>query len=218
MSNYFNSLSEEDKLNQLGKCRFMKSDEFSDGVNILIDKKIVIIGCGAQGLNQGLNMRDSGLNISYVLRQSSIDNNKDSFKNASSNNFTVGTLDELIPEADIVINLTPDKNHSQVVNQAMPLMKENSVLSYSHGFNIVEEGIKIRKDITVIMVAPKCPGTEVREEYLRGFGVPTLIAVHPENDPHGEGLDYAKAYAVAVNPCTTPRIKDLMISKLFSFC
>ena len=197
MSNYFNSLSEKDKLNQLGKCRFMKSDEFSDGVNILIDKKIVIIGCGAQGLNQGLNMRDSGLNISYVLRQSSIDNKKESFKNASSNNFKVGTFDELIPQADIVINLTPDKNHSQVVNQAMPLMKENSVLSYSHGFNIVEEGIKIRKDITVIMVAPKCPGTEVREEYLRGFGVPTLIAVHPENDPHGEGLDYAKAYAVA---------------------
>ena len=168
-----------------------------DRVNILIDKKIVIIGCGAQGLNQGLNMRDSGLNISYVLRQSSIDNKKESFKNASSNNFKVGTFDELIPQADIVINLTPDKNHSQVVNQAMPLMKENSVLSYSHGFNIVEEGIKIRKDITVIMVAPKCPGTEVREEYLRGFGVPTLIAVHPENDPHGEGLDYAKAYAVA---------------------
>ena len=197
MSNYFNSLSEKDKLNQLGKCRFMKSEEFSDGVNNLIDKKIVIIGCGAQGLNQGLNMRDSGLNISYVLRQSSIDNKKESFKNASSNNFKVGTFDELIPQADIVINLTPDKNHSQVVNQAMPLMKENSVLSYSHGFNIVEEGIKIRKDITVIMVAPKCPGTEVREEYLRGFGVPTLIAVHPENDPHGEGLDYAKAYAVA---------------------
>tara|TARA_B000000441_G_C21676434_1_gene310631 strand:+ start:493 stop:987 length:495 start_codon:yes stop_codon:yes gene_type:complete len=164
MSNYFNSLSEKDKLNQLGKCRFMKSEEFSDGVNILIDKKIVIIGCGAQGLNQGLNMRDSGLNISYVLRQSSIDNKKESFKNASSNNFKVGTFDELIPQADIVINLTPDKNHSQVVNQAMPLMKENSVLSYSHGFNIVEEGIKIRKDITVIMVAPKCPGTEVREE------------------------------------------------------
>ena len=79
----------------------------------------------------------------------------------------------------------------------MPLMKENSILSYSHGFNIVEEGVKIRKDITVIMVAPKCPGTEVREEYLRGFGVPTLIAVHPENDPNGEGLEFAKAYAVS---------------------
>jgi ketol-acid reductoisomerase len=61
----------------------------------------------------------------------------------------------------------------------------------------VEEGMQIRKDITVIMVAPKCPGTEVREEYKRGFGVPTLIAVHPENDHEGKGLIQAKAYAVA---------------------
>ena len=57
--------------------------------------------------------------------------------------------------------------------------------------------MKIREDITVIMVAPKCPGTEVREEYKRGFGVPTLIAVHPENDPEGKGLEQAKAYAAA---------------------
>ena len=57
--------------------------------------------------------------------------------------------------------------------------------------------MKIREDITVIMVAPKCPGTEVREEYKRGFGVPTLIAVHPENDPNGNGLKIAKAYASA---------------------
>ncbi len=56
----------------------------------------------------------------------------------------------------------------------MPLMKKGATLSYSHGFNIVEEGTKVREDITVIMVAPKCPGTEVREEYKRGFGVPTL--------------------------------------------
>jgi ketol-acid reductoisomerase len=56
--------------------------------------------------------------------------------------------------------------------------------------------MEIRKDITVIMVAPKCPGSEVRAEYLRGFGVPTLIAVHPENDPQGKGLVEAKAYCV----------------------
>ncbi len=55
--------------------------------------------------------------------------------------------------------------------------------------------MQVRPDITVIMVAPKCPGTEVREEYKRGFGVPTLIAVHEDNDPHGEGLAIAKAYA-----------------------
>ena len=197
MTNYYNSLNNEEKQSQLGKCRFMKSEEFSDGVNVLIDKKIVIIGCGAQGLNQGLNMRDSGLDISYVLRQSSIDDKKESFLNASNNKFNVSTYSDLIPSADMVINLTPDKNHTQVVNEVMPLMKKNSILSYSHGFNIVEEGLKIREDITVIMVAPKCPGTEVREEFLRGFGVPTLIAVHPPNDPNEDGLDYAKAYAVA---------------------
>jgi ketol-acid reductoisomerase len=76
-------------------------------------------------------------------------------------------------------------------------MKKGATLSYSHGFNIVEEGMQIRKDITVIMVAPKSPGSEVREEYKRGFGVPTLIAVHPENDPNGDGFEIAKAYAVA---------------------
>ena len=75
-------------------------------------------------------------------------------------------------------------------------MKEGACLSYSHGFNIVEEGMKIREDLTVIMVAPKCPGSEVRAEYVRGFGVPTLIAVHEDNDPKGEGLALAKAYAV----------------------
>ena len=198
MKNYFNTLSFREKLMQLGKCRFMSSSEFGDGVNFLKNKKIAIVGCGAQGLHQGLNMRDSGLDISYALRQSSIDSKRQSFVNATSNNFNVGNFEEIIPNSDLVINLTPDKNHTPVVELLMPLMKKNSILSYSHGFNIVEEGIKIRKDITVIMVAPKSPGSEVREEYLRGFGVPTLIAVHPENDLNGIGFDAAKAYAVSL--------------------
>lgn len=176
----------------------MSSSEFSDGVGFLKNKKIAIVGCGAQGLHQGLNMRDSGLDISYALRQSSIDSKRQSFVNASTNNFYVGNFEEIIPNSDLVINLTPDKNHTPVVEQLMPLMKKNSILSYSHGFNIVEEGIKVREDITVIMVAPKSPGSEVREEYLRGFGVPTLIAVHPENDTNGIGFDAAKAYAVSL--------------------
>ncbi len=198
MKNYFNSLSFREKLMQLGKCRFMDSSEFQNGVDFLKDKKIAIVGCGAQGLHQGLNMRDSGLDISYALRQSSIDSKRQSFINASSNDFNVGNFDEIIPNSDLVINLTPDKNHTPVVEQLMPIMKKNSILSYSHGFNIVEEGIKVREDITVIMVAPKSPGSEVREEYLRGFGVPTLIAVHPENDKNNFGFDAAKAYAVSL--------------------
>ena len=197
MSNYFNQLSLRDQLHQLGKCRFMDSSEFVDGIKILEDKKIVIVGCGAQGLNQGLNMRDSGLDISYALRQGAIEQKRTSYQNAVNNNFNVGTYEQLIPSADLVINLTPDKNHTAVVNAIVPLMKKEATLSYSHGFNIVEEGTKIRKDLTVIMVAPKCPGSEVREEYKRGFGVPTLIAVHPENDPKGDGLDQSKAYAFA---------------------
>jgi len=197
MANYFNQLSLAQKLDQLGQCRFMNQSEFDRGVDELKGKKIVIVGCGAQGLNQGLNMRDSGLDISYSLRQGAIDQKRASYQNAVDNNFSVGNYEEMIPNADVVINLTPDKNHSSVIESVVPLMKKGGTLSYSHGFNIVEEGMSIRKDLTVIMVAPKCPGSEVREEFLRGFGVPTLIAVHPENDPHGQGLEYAKAYAVA---------------------
>ena len=197
MANYFNSLNLRQQLAQLGQCRFMDRSEFSDGCNYIKDWNIVILGCGAQGLNQGLNMRDSGLNIAYALRPEAIAQKRASWQKATDNGFKVGTFVELIPTADLVLNLTPDKQHSNVVSAVMPLMKQGATLSYSHGFNIVEEGMQIRPDITVIMVAPKCPGTEGREEYKRGFGVPTLIAVHPENDPNGDGLDIAKAYASA---------------------
>ncbi len=197
MANYFNTLPLREQLDQLGKCRFMDSSEFSEGIKALEGKKVVIVGCGAQGLNQGLNMKDSGLDISYTLRDAAIAEKRQSYINATENGFNVGTYKELIPTADLVVNLTPDKQHTAVVKAVMPLMKKGATLSYSHGFNIVEEGMQIREDLTVIMVAPKCPGSEVREEYKRGFGVPTLIAVHPENDPEGRGLAEAKAYAVA---------------------
>ena len=196
MANYFNTLPLREQLAQLAKCRFMDSSEFADGVEALKGKKMVVIGCGAQGLNQGLNLRDSGLDVSYALRPEAIAQKRQSWKNATENGFVVGTYEDLIPTADVVLNLTPDKQHTPVVTAVMPLMKKDACLSYSHGFNIVEEGMKIREDLTVIMVAPKCPGSEVRAEYVRGFGVPTLIAVHEDNDPKGEGLALAKAYAV----------------------
>ena len=76
MSNYFNTLSLREQLDQLAKCRFMDASEFSNGVDVLVGKKIVIVGCGAQGLNQGLNMRDSGLDVSYALRAGAIEQKK----------------------------------------------------------------------------------------------------------------------------------------------
>lgn len=216
MANYFNTLSLREKLNQLGVCEFMESNEFADGVSALVGKKIVVVGCGAQGLNQGLNLRDSGLDVSYALRQEAIDAKRQSWKSATENNFKVGTYEELIPSADLVINLTPDKQHTSVVNAVMPLMKHGATLSYSHGFNIVEEGMQIRKDITVIMVAPKCPGSEVRAEYVRGFGVPTLIAVHPENDPEGKGWAYAKAYCVGTGGHRAGVLKSSFVAEVKS--
>lgn len=216
MANYFNTLNLREKLSQLGVCEFMDRSEFSDGVNVLKGKKIVIVGCGAQGLNQGLNMRDSGLDISYALRKEAIESKRQSWKNATDNKFTVGTYEELIPTADLVINLTPDKQHTSVVTAVMPLMKKGATLSYSHGFNIVEEGMQIRKDITVIMVAPKSPGSEVREEYKRGFGVPTLIAVHPENDPEGKGWAQAKAYCVGTGGDRAGVLKSSFVAEVKS--
>ncbi|MEK0158774.1 ketol-acid reductoisomerase [Pseudoalteromonas piscicida] len=216
MSNYFNTLSLREQLAQLSQCEFMDPKEFEQGVDVLIGKKLVIVGCGAQGLNQGLNLRDSGLNVSYALRPSAIEEKRQSFLNASENGFIVGTYEELIPEADLVLNLTPDKQHTSVVNAVMPLMKKGATLAYSHGFNIVEEGMRVREDITVIMVAPKCPGTEVREEYKRGFGVPTLIAVHPENDPEGKGLEQAKAYAAGTGGHRAGVLKSSFIAEVKS--
>lgn len=216
MANYFNTLSLREKLDQLSVCEFMDRSEFSDGVAALKGKKIVIVGCGAQGLNQGLNLRDSGLDVSYTLRKEAIDAKRQSFLNASENGFKVGTYEELIPSADLVINLTPDKQHTAVVSAVMPLMKKGATLSYSHGFNIVEEGMQIRKDITVIMVAPKSPGSEVREEYKRGFGVPTLIAVHPENDPEGKGWDYAKAYCAGTGGDRAGVLKSSFVAEVKS--
>jgi ketol-acid reductoisomerase len=196
MSNYFKSLPLRLQVQELGKCDFMPNEAFANGVSKLKDKKIVIIGCGAQGLAQGQNLRDSGLNVAYALRKEAIDSKRASFVNATENGFEVGTFEQLVPTADLVANLAPDKQHTGVINKIVPLMKQGACLSYSHGFNIVEEGIQIRKDITVVMIAPKSPASEVRAEYLRGFGVPTLIAVHKDNDPKGDGLEIAKAYCV----------------------
>ena len=104
MANYFNTLSLRQQLDQLGQCRFMQRQEFADGCSVLAGKKIVIVGCGAQGLNQGLNMRDSGLDVAYALRQAAIDEKRDSFVRATENGFSVGTYQELIPNADLVYN------------------------------------------------------------------------------------------------------------------
>ncbi|QJC31218.1 ketol-acid reductoisomerase [Enterobacteriaceae endosymbiont of Macroplea mutica] len=196
MNNYFNTLNFREKLNTLQKSRLMTNKEFEQGNKILKNKKIVIIGCGAQGLNQGLNMRDSGLDVSYVLTRNAIIYKNISWQRAKKHDFVVGTIQELIPYADLIINLTPDKQHKKVFKNIKPLLKKKVTIGYSHGFNIIEEGEQFPSNINIIMVAPKCPGTEVREEFQRGFGVPALIAIH--NNYDHDALEIAKAWAVSI--------------------
>jgi ketol-acid reductoisomerase len=214
--NYFNTLPLRRQLEELGHCRFMDASEFSRGTEALKGKKIVFVGCGAQGLHQGLNLRDSGLDVSYTLRKEAIEQKRASWKNATENGFKVGTYEEMIPGADLVCNLTPDKQHHSVIPAIMPLMKKGSALSYSHGFNMIEEGQQIRPDITVIMVAPKGPGSEVRAEYVRGFGMPCLIAVQSTNDPEGKGWDYAKAYAAGLGADRAGVLESAFIAEVKS--
>lgn len=145
MQNYFNTLSLREQLEQLGRCRFMATDEFTSGVSALKGKKIIILGCGAQGLNQGLNMRDSGLDIAYALRQEAIDQRRTSYQNATKNGFEVGTFEALIPKADVVCNLTPDKQHTAVINKVVPLMKQGVYAKHARGLMaryVIDHNIK----------------------------------------------------------------------------
>ena len=127
MANYFNTLPLRLQIEELGKCDFMDQSEFSNGVEKLKGKQIVVLGCGAQGLAQGQNMRDSGLQIAYALREVEISEKQVSYQNATENGFEVGTFEEMVPKADLVLNLTPDKYHTPVVKAAMPLMKKGSL-------------------------------------------------------------------------------------------
>ena len=104
-------------------------------------------------------MRDSGLDISATpLREAAIKEKRQSWVNASDNSFNVGTIEDLVPTADLVLNLTPDKQHTPVIERCDAPDEARCLPGlFSHGFNIVEEGMQIRDDLTVIMVAPQMP-------------------------------------------------------------
>jgi ketol-acid reductoisomerase len=101
-----------------------------------------------------------------------------------------------VVESDLVVMLVPDEKQKVLYETSVkPNLNPGDALVFAHGFNVHFGQILADESVDVFMVAPKGPGTEVREEYKRGFGVPTLLAVHTENDPQGEGLEIAKAYA-----------------------
>ena len=161
-------------------------------LNFLNGKTIAIIGYGSQGHAQAQNLRDSGLNV-IVAEVPGTDN----YKLAQSHNFTPVTTREAAEKADLIQILTQDHVQAKLYeNDVKQFMKAGKTLVFSHGFNIHFGQIVPASDVDVFMVAPKGPGHLVRSEYVKGGGVPALIAV--EKDASGHAKKTALAYAKGI--------------------
>jgi len=162
-------------------------------INILKNKKTIILGYGSQGHAHALNLKESGIeNVKVALRD-----NSSSIIKAKNAGFKVMNPSEAAKWADIVMILAPDELQSEIYNTHIgPNLKSGSLIAFAHGFNIHFQLIKPAEDIDVIMIAPKGPGHTVRSEYLRGAGVPCLVAV--DKNPSGNALEIAIAYASAI--------------------
>lgn len=160
--------------------------------DLIKTKKIAIIGFGAQGYGQGLNLKDSGCDVIFGLRQGGVSDTK-----AKDYGLTTMPIAEAVKQADIVQILIPDEIQAKVYKEEIePNLHAGQYLMFSHGFNIHYGFIKAPKDINVIMVAPKAPGHTVRNEYKEGRGVPSLIAVY--QDYSGDSKEVALSYASAI--------------------
>ena len=161
-------------------------------VNLIKGKKVAIIGYGSQGHAHALNLRDSGVKeVAVALRAGS-----SSAKKAEGEGLKVLSVAEAAKWADVLMMLTPDELQADIYYQDLhENMKPGAALLFAHGLNIHFNLIEPRKDIDVLMVAPKGPGHTVRSEYKRGGGVPSLIAVHQDatGNAHDVGLSYASA-------------------------
>jgi len=161
-------------------------------VNLIKGKKIVVVGYGSQGHAHAMNLRDSGVgDVRIALRAGS----KTAAK-AEGAGFTVMTPAEAAQWADVVMVLTPDELQADLYRDDLgPNMREGAAIAFAHGLNIHFNLIEPRTDLDVFMIAPKGPGHTVRSEYLRGGGVPCLLAVHQNasGNAHEIGLSYAAA-------------------------
>jgi ketol-acid reductoisomerase len=162
-------------------------------VNLVKAKKVAVVGYGSQGHAHAMNLRDSGVkDVAVALRPGSA-----SAKKAEGAKFKVMTPSEAAKWADIVMVLTPDELQAKLYNDDLkPNMRENTAIAFAHGLNIHFKLVEARPDMDVFMIAPKGPGHTVRSEYLRGGGVPCLVAV--DQNPSGNALEIALSYASAI--------------------
>jgi len=161
-------------------------------LNIIKNMKVAVIGYGSQGHAHANNLKDSGVDVTVGLRESSA-----SAAKASGAGLNVKSVEEATAWADLIMILAPDEFQAELYTKSIePNLKQNTTLAFAHGFNIHFDLIKPRADLDVIMIAPKAPGHTVRSEFVKGGGIPDLIAV--KQDASGKAKEVALSYASAI--------------------
>lgn len=161
-------------------------------LNIIKSKKVAVIGYGSQGHAHANNLKDSGVDVVVGLREGS-----ESAKKASDAGLNVKSINAATAWADLIMILAPDEFQAALYTESIePNLKQNATLAFAHGFNIHFDLIKPRADLDVIMIAPKAPGHTVRSEFIKGGGIPDLIAV--KQNATGNAKDVALSYASAI--------------------
>lgn len=160
-------------------------------LSIIRGKKVAIVGYGSQGHAHANNLKDSGVSVVVALRPGS-----ESAIKAQNAGLEVAAIADAVKSADVIMVLAPDEHQARLYSEVIePNIKKGAALAFAHGFNVHYEQILPRKDLDVIMIAPKGPGHLVRSTYTQGGGVPSLIAVY--QDASGQAKQIALSYASA---------------------
>jgi len=161
-------------------------------LSIIKSKKVAIIGYGSQGHAHATNLKDSGVDVTVGLREGS-----SSVAKAEAHGLKVTNVATAVAGADIVMVLTPDEFQSVLYRDELePNLKQGATLAFAHGFAIHYNQIVPRADLNVVMIAPKAPGHTVRSEFVKGGGIPDLIAIH--QDATGDAKEVCLSYASAI--------------------
>ena len=161
-------------------------------LSIIRSKRVAVIGYGSQGHAHANNLKDSGVDVTVGLRLSS-----PSAQKAEAAGLKVSSVADAVANADVVMILTPDEFQSALYkNEIEPNLKHGGTLAFAHGFAIHYNQVVPRSDVDVIMIAPKAPGHTVRSEFVKGGGIPDLVAIHQNSS--GNALQLALSYASAI--------------------
>jgi len=161
-------------------------------LSVIRSRRVAVVGYGNQGGAQALNLKDSGVDVTVALRPGSARH-----ADAEAEGFAVATAAEAAHEADVVILLAADEDHSRIyAEEIAPHLREGAALGFAHGLSIRFGLIQPRGDLDIFLAAPKGPGTALRADYVRGSGLISLFAVHQDASGNAEAL--ALSYCAAI--------------------